>query len=52
MALRELLQIYKNVKRDAELFASPQLKYDYYGTMKDTGLEDSFESTFNSLFAK
>ncbi|KAF1849889.1 uncharacterized protein K460DRAFT_326198 [Cucurbitaria berberidis CBS 394.84] len=38
----------KNVKRDAELFASPKLKYDYYGTMKDTGLED----TFNGLFSK
>lgn len=38
----------RNVKRDAELFASPKLKYDYYGTMKDTGLED----TFNSLFSK
>lgn len=42
----------KNVKRDAELFASPKLKYDYYGTMKDTGLEDTFESTFNNFFAK
>jgi hypothetical protein len=40
------------VKRDAELFASPKLKYDYYGTMKDTGLEDRFEETFNSLFKK
>jgi hypothetical protein len=38
----------KNVKRDAELFASPKLKYDYYGTMKDTGLEE----TFNGLFSK
>lgn len=37
----------KNVRRDAELFASPKLKYDYYGTMKDTGLED----TFNGLFS-
>jgi hypothetical protein len=42
----------RNVKRDAELFASPKLKYDYYGTMKDTGLEDRFEETFNDLFAK
>jgi hypothetical protein len=42
----------KNVKRDAELFASPKLKYDYYGTMKDTGLEDRFEETFNDLFSK
>ena len=38
----------KNVKRDADLFASPKFKYDYYGTMKDTGLED----TFNGLFSK
>lgn len=38
----------KNVQRDAELFASPKLKYDYYGTMKDTGLEE----TFNGLFSK
>lgn len=42
------LGVPKNVKRNAELFASPQLKYDYYGTMKDTGLED----TFNGLFSK
>jgi hypothetical protein len=42
----------KNVKRDAELFASPKLKYDYYGTMKDTGLEDRFEETFNDFFSK
>lgn len=46
------LGVPKNVKRDAELFASPKLKYDYYGTMRDTGLEDRFEETFNSLFAK
>lgn len=38
----------KNVKRDAELFASPKFKYDNYGPMKDTGLED----TFNDLFSK
>ncbi|KAF2625622.1 hypothetical protein BU25DRAFT_345820 [Macroventuria anomochaeta] len=38
----------KNVQRDAELFASPKFKYDYYGTMKDTGLEE----TFNGLFSK
>jgi hypothetical protein len=38
----------KNVKRDAELFASPKFKYDNYGTMKDTGLEE----TFNGLFSK
>lgn len=38
----------RNVQRDAELFASPKLKYDYYGTMKDTGLEE----TFNGLFSK
>jgi hypothetical protein len=42
----------RNVKRDAELFASPKLKYDYYGTMKDTGLEDRFEETFNDFFTK
>jgi hypothetical protein len=42
----------RNVKRDAELFASPKLKYDYYGTIKNTGLEDRFEETFNSLFSK
>ncbi|EMD97642.1 hypothetical protein COCC4DRAFT_52176 [Bipolaris maydis ATCC 48331] len=44
----EGLGVPKNVKRDAELFASPKLKYDYYGTMKDTGLED----TFNAMFSK
>jgi hypothetical protein len=37
----------RNVKRDAELFRQPQLKYDNYGTPKTTGLED----TFNSLFS-
>jgi hypothetical protein len=42
----------KNVKRDAELFASPKLKYDNYGTMKNTGLEDRFEETFNDFFSK
>ncbi|CAN9257363.1 unnamed protein product [Alternaria alternata] len=42
------LGVPKNVKRDAELFASPKLKYDYYGTPKDTGLED----TFNAMFTK
>ncbi|KAH7389510.1 Ima1 N-terminal domain-containing protein [Phaeosphaeria sp. MPI-PUGE-AT-0046c] len=42
----------KNVKRDAELFASPKFKYDYYGTMKNTGLEDRFEETFNDFFSK
>ncbi|KAH4412435.1 hypothetical protein HBH92_111970 [Parastagonospora nodorum] len=42
----------RNVKRDAELFASPKFKYDYYGTMKDTGLEDRFEETFNDFFSK
>ncbi|KAF1922063.1 Ima1 N-terminal domain-containing protein [Ampelomyces quisqualis] len=42
----------KNVKRDAELFASPKLKYDNYGTMKSTGLEDRFEETFNDFFSK
>jgi hypothetical protein len=42
------LGVPKNVKRDAELFATPKLKYDYYGTMKDTGLED----TFNAMFSK
>lgn len=42
----------KNVKRDAELFASPKFKYDNYGTPKNTGLEDRFEETFNSLFSK
>jgi hypothetical protein len=38
----------RNVQRDAELFASPKLKYDYFGERKDTGLED----TFNGLFSK
>lgn len=38
----------RNVKRDSELFASPKMKFDFYGTQKETGLED----TFNSLFAK
>ncbi|OAL48737.1 hypothetical protein IQ07DRAFT_512882 [Pyrenochaeta sp. DS3sAY3a] len=38
----------RNVQRDADLFASPKLKYDYYGTPKDTGLEE----TFNGLFSK
>tara|TARA_R110002003_G_scaffold448_12_gene19910 strand:+ start:23859 stop:25385 length:1527 start_codon:yes stop_codon:yes gene_type:complete len=46
------LGVPKNVKRDAELFASPKLKYDYYGTMKQTGLEDRFEETFNDFFTK
>ncbi|KAF1928558.1 uncharacterized protein M421DRAFT_420445 [Didymella exigua CBS 183.55] len=44
----EGLGVPRNVQRDADLFATPKLKYDYYGTMKDTGLED----TFNSLFSK
>jgi hypothetical protein len=38
----------RNVRRDAELFQSPQLKYDFFGEMKETGLED----TFNGLFSK
>ncbi|KAF2872648.1 Ima1 N-terminal domain-containing protein [Massariosphaeria phaeospora] len=38
----------KNVQRDAELFAQPKMKFDYYGKPKETGLED----TFNSLFSK
>jgi hypothetical protein len=41
----------RNVKRDAELFASPQFKYDwqgYGGKGADTGLEE----TFNGLFSK
>ena len=38
----------RNVQRDAELFASPKLKYDNYGTMRETGLED----TFNGLFSQ
>ncbi len=38
----------KDVQRNAEMFASPKLKYDNYGTMKDTGLED----TFNGLFSQ
>lgn len=42
------LGVPKKVKRDAELFASPKFKYDNYGTMKDTGLEE----TFNGLFSK
>lgn len=42
----------KNVKRDAELFASPKFKYDNYGTMKESGLEGRFEETFNALFSK
>jgi len=37
----------KRVQRDAEIFRSPQLKYENYGTPKETGLED----TFNSLFS-
>lgn len=44
----EGLGVPKNVQRNAEIFASPKLKYDYYGTMKDTGLEE----TFNGLFSK
>ncbi|KAL5120090.1 hypothetical protein ACEQ8H_001915 [Pleosporales sp. CAS-2024a] len=48
----EGLGVPRNVKRDAELFASPKLKYDYYGTMKDTGLEDRFEETFNDFFSR
>jgi hypothetical protein len=42
------LGVPRNVQRDAELFASPKLKYDYYGTMRDTGLEE----TFNGLFSQ
>ncbi|KAH9876156.1 hypothetical protein J1614_004035 [Plenodomus biglobosus] len=38
----------KNVKRDSELFASPKMKFDFYGTQKETGLED----TFNGFFLK
>ena len=38
----------RNVRRDAELFQSPRLKYDFFGEMKETGLED----TFNGLFSK
>ncbi|KAI8934250.1 hypothetical protein NX059_008995 [Plenodomus lindquistii] len=38
----------RNVKRDSELFASPKMKFDFYGTPKDTGLED----TFNEFFLK
>jgi len=38
----------KRVQRDAELFAPPKFKYDNYGEMKETGLED----TFNGLFSK
>ena len=37
----------KNVIRNAEMFASPKLKYDYYGTMKDTGLEETFDGLFS-----
>ncbi|KAF2704773.1 hypothetical protein K504DRAFT_415963 [Pleomassaria siparia CBS 279.74] len=32
----------RNVKRNAEIFNDPKLKYDDYGTPKTTGLEDSF----------
>jgi len=42
----------KNVKRDAELFASPKFKYDNYTTPKETGLESVFEQTFNGFFSK
>jgi len=38
----------RNVRRDAELFQSPRLKYDFFGEMKEAGLED----TFNGLFSK
>ena len=40
----------RRVRRDAELFAGPKLKYDYYGYrgVRDTGLEEGF----NGLFSK
>ncbi|KAF2692101.1 hypothetical protein K458DRAFT_325951 [Lentithecium fluviatile CBS 122367] len=38
----------RKVQRDAELFAPPRLRYDHFGEMKETGLED----TFNGLFSK
>ncbi|KAF2127119.1 hypothetical protein P153DRAFT_424437 [Dothidotthia symphoricarpi CBS 119687] len=44
----EGLGVPRNVQRDAELFASPKLKYDNYGTPRNTGLE----SSFNDLFSK
>jgi hypothetical protein len=40
----------RNIQRNAELFASPKMKYDFYGTMKETGLEAALEETFNSIF--
>jgi hypothetical protein len=40
----------KNIQRNAELFASPKMKYDFYGTMKETGLEARLEDTFNNIF--
>lgn len=38
----------KNIQKDAEMFQAPKLKYDYYGKLKETGLE----SSFNDLFSK
>jgi hypothetical protein len=49
----EGLGVPRNVKRNAELFASPQFKYDWQGyggrgERTETGLEE----TFNGLFSK
>lgn len=38
----------KTIQREAELFEPPKFKYDNYGSMKETGLEGSF----NDLFSK
>jgi hypothetical protein len=38
----------RNVQRDAELFEPAKLKYDFFGEMKETGLEEGF----NGLFKK
>ena len=49
----EGLGVPKNVKRDAELFASPKLKYDWQGYgARGERTETGLEETFNGLFSK
>ncbi|OSS51512.1 hypothetical protein B5807_03817 [Epicoccum nigrum] len=49
----EGLGVPRNVKRDAELFATPKFKYDYhgYGSRGDR-TETGLEGAFNGLFSK
>ena len=49
----EGLGVPRNVKRNAELFASPQFKYDWQGYGgKGERTETGLEETFNGLFSK